>query len=180
MRKLQETWRGLGFLSIRWVSGLRARADPWGGNRLYRWTSWAGSEQDSRDSSLRFRKSIRHLFFCPSPLPCLCPALHSHAGVQTLLEMANVLYSQPSEDCSGPGGLYPATLLLLLVHGQWLNGAKRVQLLNLKVQQHSPSLPSYQDSWHYQDDLACFLLLKFIYLFIFGCAGSWLPHVGFL
>ena len=53
-------------------------------------------------------------------------------------------------------------LPILLVHGQWLTGAERSQLLNLKVQQQSPSLQSYQASWHYKDDLACFLFLECI------------------
>ena len=77
--------------------------------------------------------------------------------------MANVLYSQPSEDCSGPGGLYPATLLHLLVDGQWVNGAKRSQLLNLKVQQVSKS--SFIPGFSTRSRWPCLLPFPKIYLF---------------
>lgn len=61
-----------------------------------------------------------------------------------------------------------------------VNGAKRSQPLNLKVPASLQVFIHTRVLDHDQDDLTWLLFLKFTYLFIFGCSGSWLPRVGFL
>ena len=75
MRKLQETWRGLGFLSIRWVSGRRARADPWGGSRLISSELPGLAENRTAEASVSGLESLSDSLFFFSPIP-------SHVSVQ--------------------------------------------------------------------------------------------------
>lgn len=74
MRKLQETWTGLGFLSILWVSGPVARADPWGGSRLITSELPGLGEKRAAEAAVSGLKSLSDTrFFAPIP---------SHVSVQ--------------------------------------------------------------------------------------------------